>query len=194
VPRYLLKLDRKLRCELDQTLDQIETLWFQKARVERIRDGDRNTKYFHTATIIRRRNNRVNALRDCHGNWCTDERQIKEIIVNHFQQLFTEDMSEQQRVSHNIPGFLALRLEQRNRLSAQFTEEDVHQAVKVMDPFKAPGPDGYQVFFFQEYWHIVKEEVCNIVLNVLRGQSIPEGMNATFLTLIPKVSNVETVN
>ena len=69
----------------------------------------------------------------------------------------------------------------------------MHQALKAMDLFKTPGPDGYQAFFFQEYWHIVKEEVCNIVLNVLRGQSIPEGMNATFLTLIPKVS-VETVN
>ena len=41
--RHLLNLERKLHRELDQTLDQIETLWFQKSRLERIRDGDRNT-------------------------------------------------------------------------------------------------------------------------------------------------------
>jgi len=53
-PRYLLKLERRLRQDLDQTLDQITMLWFQEVCVEQIRDGDRNTKYFHIATIIRR--------------------------------------------------------------------------------------------------------------------------------------------
>ena len=62
-PRYLLKLDRRLRQDLDKTLDQITLLWFQKARVEQIRDGDRNTKYFHTSTIIRRRMNRIDAIK-----------------------------------------------------------------------------------------------------------------------------------
>ena len=32
-----------------------------------------------------------------------------------------------------------------------------------------------------------------MVLNVLRGQPFLEGMNETFLTLIPKVPNIETV-
>jgi len=71
-PRYLLKLDRRLRQELDQTLDQIALLWFQKARVDQIRDGDRNTKYFHTSTITRRRFNRIDTLKDSEDMWCTD--------------------------------------------------------------------------------------------------------------------------
>lgn len=93
-PRHILKLERKLRRELEQTLDQIETLLFQKSRVERLRDGDRNTKYFHTSTIIRRRNNRVDALRDRNGIWCTNKKQIQDTVVTHFQQLFTEDVTE----------------------------------------------------------------------------------------------------
>jgi len=53
-PLYLLKLERRLRLDLNQTLDQIAMSWFQKARVDQIEDGDRNTKHFHTSTIIRR--------------------------------------------------------------------------------------------------------------------------------------------
>ncbi|KAL8151698.1 hypothetical protein V2J09_021506 [Rumex salicifolius] len=57
-------LDQKLREELDLTLEQEETLWFQKSRERWVAQGDRNTRYFHTNTIIRRRRNRISSLRD----------------------------------------------------------------------------------------------------------------------------------
>ena len=47
-------LEAKLRKELNVILNEIELFWFQKSRVEAIHDGDKNTKYFHISTIIRR--------------------------------------------------------------------------------------------------------------------------------------------
>ena len=35
-PRFLLKLERRLRQELEQTLDQIAIMWFQKARIDQL--------------------------------------------------------------------------------------------------------------------------------------------------------------
>jgi len=58
-----------------------------------------------------------------------------------------------------------------------------------MNPFKALGPDGYQALFFQKYWALVGESVCSLVLDVLKGARFPEGLNSTFLALIPKVDN-----
>ena len=118
--------------------------------MERIRDGDHNTKYFHTTTIIRRRQNRVEALRDRDGTWCTDEKLVQKIVVDHFQQLFTEENDEQCRGFQSVQSYPVLNLEQRKRLADPFTEEEVHQVLKTMNPFKAPGPDGFQAFFFQE--------------------------------------------
>jgi len=92
-PSYLCKLERKLREELDKTLDQIALLWFQMARIEQIRDGDRNTKYFHTSTIIRRRFNRIEALRNSNEEWLHDLESIKCMVVDHFKHLFSEDNS-----------------------------------------------------------------------------------------------------
>ncbi|KAK8976437.1 hypothetical protein V6N11_013573 [Hibiscus sabdariffa] len=45
----------KLRDELSETLQQEELLWFQRAHTEWIKDGDRNTKYYHHATKSRHR-------------------------------------------------------------------------------------------------------------------------------------------
>ena len=39
-PNHLLKLECRLRQELDNTLDQIATMWFQKARIEQNCNGD----------------------------------------------------------------------------------------------------------------------------------------------------------
>ncbi|XP_074298106.1 uncharacterized protein LOC141628922 [Silene latifolia] len=45
--RYLIKLEARLRRELDEVLDREEALWYKKSRMEFIKDGDRNTSYFH---------------------------------------------------------------------------------------------------------------------------------------------------
>lgn len=40
---HLIKLEAKLRREMEEVLNDEEMLWFQKSRTEAICDGDRNT-------------------------------------------------------------------------------------------------------------------------------------------------------
>ena len=192
-PSHLLKLERKLRQELDLTLDQIATMWFQKARVDQIRDGDRNTRYFHTTTVIRRRFNRVTALRNEDGSWCTDINCIQQLVVSHFRKLFSDDT--QQAIATRMPAatFPQLNNSLIQALEGPFSRQDIVTALKDMQPLKAPGPDGFHAFFFQRYWPVVHEDVCNAVLHVLHGNPMPCGINDTFVTLIPKVPNPEKV-
>ena len=51
-----------------------------------------------------------------------------------------------------------------------------------------PGPDGMSPVFFQKYWDIVGPNVIGCVLNILRTGVIPNGLNDTFICLIPKVN------
>jgi len=149
--RHILKLERRLRHELEQTLDQIALMWFQKAREDQIRDGDRNTKYFHTSTIIRRRFNRVNALKDNDGEWCTDSQRIQQLILAHFKNLFSEDTDVSARIRARAVAFPRLHSSIVQELQSPFVKEEVLLALKAMYPHKAPGPDGFHAYFFQQY-------------------------------------------
>ena len=55
----LLVKEGELLKEFEIVLEQEEVIWFQKLREKWIAHGDRNTKFFHMSTIIRRRRNQV---------------------------------------------------------------------------------------------------------------------------------------
>ncbi|OWM82874.1 hypothetical protein CDL15_Pgr005274 [Punica granatum] len=70
---FLSKLELEISRELDEILTQEEILWFQKSRSNWIRFGDRNSKYFRTKTIIKRKRIRIETLQGLNGDWISDE-------------------------------------------------------------------------------------------------------------------------
>ena len=54
---------------------------------------------------------------------------------------------------------------------------------------KAPGPDGFNAGFFKRMWHIVGEDVINAVRSFFQTRRMFKEMNATSISLIPKVAN-----
>ena len=71
------EIGSKVEKELNVTLNEIDVFWFQNPESKAIRDGDKNTKYFHISTTIRRRYNRIEALSHDEGHWVTEAEEIK---------------------------------------------------------------------------------------------------------------------
>ena len=63
-----------------------------KARILRLVEGDRNTAFYHTSALVRRRRNRILCMKDRVGNWLHGDRELADFIRKGFMELFTSDL------------------------------------------------------------------------------------------------------
>lgn len=143
----LLRLEEKLRNERNEVLMQEELLWRQKSRIEWIKVGDKNTCFFYTIALVRRRRNRVEALMDDQERWVLNKAELNELALNFYLTLFlAEPISG--GGSFYQGGFPTISDDQRTELGSKYSMDETWKALKDMGLHKAPGPDGFQACFF----------------------------------------------
>ena len=84
--------------------------------------------------------------------------------------------------------------EMNAELVRPYTMEEIDTAIKPMAPLKAPGPDGMPPLFYQTFWQHIGLKASEAVLSCLNSGNLLKSINHTFITLIPKVSNPESVS
>lgn len=77
---------------------------------------------------------------------------------------------------------------------APFLHEEIDQVVRRMPPDKAPGPDGFNGLFLKKCWPLIKNDFYNLCQEFYWGTTSLECINTSFITLVPKKSQPETVN
>uniref|UniRef100_A0A2N9ET81 Reverse transcriptase domain-containing protein n=2 Tax=Fagus sylvatica TaxID=28930 RepID=A0A2N9ET81_FAGSY len=83
-----LELEAALCLELNDWLEKEEIKWKQKSRELWLREGDRNSKFFHLSTLIRRRCNRINEIKLEDGTWLFGREAIGNYFTNHFKSIY----------------------------------------------------------------------------------------------------------
>lgn len=79
----------ELKWKLCEAYREEEIFWRQKSRAIWLREGDRNTKYFHAKTKQCRARNRITKLKNSMGVWVETEEGIEQVAVEYFEDLFT---------------------------------------------------------------------------------------------------------
>ena len=87
-PNQSEELEEALQAELAKWLLWSETLWRQKSRELWLKLREKNSKFFHLSTIVRRKRNSVNAIREGNGAWITEGNAIRKRFLEHFKDLF----------------------------------------------------------------------------------------------------------
>ena len=176
-------------------MQQEEEFWALKSRLNWAALGDHNTSFFHVTTLIRRHRNKIRSIKNFMGEWITDEEEVKNYILSEYQKLFETGLCGANPPTdlENFPCY-ALSEEDKDCLSTPITAEEVKQGLWSLKPFKAPGVDSLHAGFFQYFWEDVKGSVCKEVMEVFESKVVPEYLNETLFSLIPKCPNPESFN
>lgn len=189
----LLQKESSLMNEFDVALEQEEIIWYQKSREKLLTHGDRNTKFFHTSTIIRRRKNKIEMLKNAEGQWLTDEEELEKLAITYYKRLYSLDDVEQSVETLPRGSFATLSHADKRDLQRPFTADEIETAIRSMGSFKAPGPDGFQPVFYQRCWDTVGSSVIQFVLDFFRTGELPQNTNNAVLVLIAKVVRPERI-
>nr|XP_027089582.1 uncharacterized protein LOC113710661 [Coffea arabica] len=178
----------ELKLKLSSAYKAEEIFWAQKARSKWLKEGDKNTAYFHACVKTRRKRNQITSLQKGNGEWCSDNQQIIQEICRYYEDLYTTSQPrDMEEVLEGVPVSITSRLNQT--LIQPVEEAEVRVAVFSMHPNKAPGPDGMTPLFFQRYWNDIKTDVVSAIQSFLSHGHLLKSINETSITLIPKVEN-----
>lgn len=79
-------------------------------------------------------------------------------------------------------------------ISCPIEDQEIKNALWTMKPFKALGPNGLYAGFFQHFWLLVGDSVKCTVKEAFAASKVPQNLNKTLITLIPKLLGVDKLS
>lgn len=184
-------LRRLMKRQLATLLHYKNLYWKKRFTVNRIKLGDECAKFFHGMATISFRRNSISQLLNDQGTWIQDHHGKAGLIWNSFERRMGISMNPV--MLFDLTQFIEPTLGLED-LAAPFQTAEIDLVIKKMPLDKAPGPDGFNGLFLKKCWHIIKGSFYNLCAEFYSGTLSLECINTSYITLVPKVSNPETVN
>jgi len=162
------------------------SICWQQSRLNWLREGDANSKFFHGLMSSRKRRNNIPFFL-VDGTVVEGVDNVRNSVFSHFQSHFRS--SSLSRPTMGNMEFKALSGREGAGLIKKFTVEEVKVAVWDCDSYKCPGPDGVSFGFIKYFWDILKDDLMRFLMEFHRNGKLSKGINSTFISLIPKVDS-----
>jgi hypothetical protein len=175
----------QLESNLDDLLNKEEQWWAQRAKINWLLHGDKNSKFFHFKASQRHRKNTINFIQNTQGTNMTHNKDIQEVFLQYFNNIFTSSHPTNIQETINVVAN-KVTTQMKDYLSQEFTTAEVSYATHQLKGNAAPGPDGLNANFYQAYWDIIGSDITQTALQILNNGGNPNSFNDTFICLIPK--------
>lgn len=183
----------QLRQALSKAYHDEEIYWQQKSRNQWMKDGDRNTGFFHACTKTRFSHNQITSISDNDGTIFRGDKEIGRHAQEFFTNIYTTtgiavspmdfaDFKPSVSTSVNVA------------LTKDFGEEEIYEAICLIGDDKAPGPDGLTARFYKQCWNIVGKDVVREVKSFFATSRLRNDINHTNICMIPKIDNPTTLS
>eukprot|EP00253_Pinus_taeda_P036671 PITA_36671 len=145
---------------------QEEIFWRQKSRVQWLKEGEHNTRFFHRSTMANRAHNRISSIKDEDGELQISHKDIKVVLVQYFHDITCENDSDRElyirEVTRHIPKLVSRK--DNFNINRPVTEEEVN------------------------------EDILNVVEDSRVNRTILKVLNTSFISLIPKQVSTQTAD
>ncbi|GKA33100.1 RNA-directed DNA polymerase, eukaryota, reverse transcriptase zinc-binding domain protein, partial [Tanacetum coccineum] len=138
------------------------SLLCQKAKVEWLKKGDRNTTYFYKTLKERAHKGRIMSIRNEDGIRFENEN-VAVQIVRHFEEFLGKNRPVQSLNGMNAMFLNKLNNDEALKMIRQVSDAKIKNAMFDIEDSKALGPDGYTPRFYKSAWCIIGKDVCNAV-------------------------------
>eukprot|EP00253_Pinus_taeda_P018950 PITA_18950 len=155
--------------------------------------GHRNEEYVESALDYRSAN-KILEIKNKEGEPLKNHHEISARLREHFNSIAQEPHLDREEAIKELLKAIpkSINSDQKWALCREITLGEVEEAVNSMPNNKAPGPDGFTINFYKACWHIIKQEVWDVVEDSRRSGSILKSINSTFIALIPKEEETNT--
>jgi len=137
------------------TLINTSICW-QQLRVQWLREGDANSKFFHGIMSNRRRRNNIPFILD-NGVLIKGVVNVRNAVYTHFSAHFWPVAASRPSMEGLV--FRSLSFREGAALVKPFLLDEVKVAVWDCDNFKCLGRDGINFGFIKDFWDILKDDV-----------------------------------
>ncbi|XP_039049729.1 uncharacterized protein LOC120190725 [Hibiscus syriacus] len=191
-------IDKELLLQKElNTLEDSEVAFLkQKAKVQLIKDGDKNSRFFYSMISFKNKRDTVRVLVDDQGNRLESFETMSKEVISFFSNLIRTTDNLVKDIDPILLKDLfnySLTYEASSSLVKDITREKIQKAVFCQGNDKASGPDGFAPFFFKNSWNIVGEDVVAAIKFLFLNAKIHHAFNSTIIALVPKVPNPSAV-
>jgi len=172
-----------LQSQLWLCMARKERFWKQLSRCKILKEGDRNTKYFHLLASLRRQRKLITKIMD-NGKEVTKLPAIKKIIMGNFKKLYRKQESSDFDIS--TLGLRMLSPLEAGLIEVAVSEVEIKEAFLSCHPPKAPRYDGFNLKCLRKVWHVVGDDFIQYIKHFFETASFHPSINTTWVTLIPK--------
>lgn len=135
-----MELMKQIKKELAQAYRDEELFWRQRRREQWLKEGDRNTRYFHNCVKGRKVRNKVLMLMDANGAEHFSEGAKGHIAVEYFSDLFmSSNPSDLESLFEGFAGCVTPEMNQA--LTRPVSVEEINKSAFGVKGSSAPGED-----------------------------------------------------
>ncbi|KAL0295155.1 UNVERIFIED_CONTAM: Retrovirus-related Pol polyprotein from type-2 retrotransposable element R2DM [Sesamum radiatum] len=186
---FCCKLVYRLASRLEQKM------LHQRAKMAWMKDGDQCSRIFFRKVAKRRASKRVFQINTTDGRTLTSQPEVIDEFIRYYEELLggtTRDRLIDLRYLRPWARHI-LTVDETEALIAPVSSAEIRQAIFDIDETKAPGPDGYSAGFYKAAWSVIGGEVTQAILDFFRNGRLLKQINATLISLIPKVNSPAVV-